>query len=291
MERYVASRREFLGALLLGAPLLSNTARAALRCVPVATNVLGPAYRPGAPMRTQLCAADAAGTHLLMRGVVADAASCRGIAHALLDIWQVDDAGNYDMRSPAFAMRGRMQTREDGRYEFTTIIPGYYARRAKHIHYLITAPGYEPRITQCFFAGDSRLKTDPLVKQSLVIAPEHRAGAPARGVFDLTLDKAHPPGAATVRAYPDYVGRYVIASGVFLDVMQSGGNLKWHLSQPSVSRGKNEGDPLNGTFLPRGGSRFFVPEYDFDVTFVRDHERRVTHAIYGNNQLAKKLTP
>ena len=52
---------------------------------------------------------------------------------ALLDVWQADHAGHYDIKEPAnltdrtpFRLRGRLLTDAQGRYEIETIVPGRY---------------------------------------------------------------------------------------------------------------------------------------------------------------------
>ena len=71
------------------------------------TNILGPAYRKGAPFRSQLCESDEPGTPLTMSGTVADAATCKPLPGAVLDIWQVDSKGASDWNSGAFHLRGK----------------------------------------------------------------------------------------------------------------------------------------------------------------------------------------
>lgn len=210
------SRRRFVasGALLGLLPL--RFATASPECVRVATNILGPAYRAGAPLRTRLCEPGEPGTPLTMRGRISDAASCAPLRDALLDVWQVDANAHYDMDSPAFHLRGKFRTGRNGAYAFDTIRPVHYGTRPKHIHFLITRDGYEPRITQCYFAGDPRNSTDPFVKRELIITPAGHAAAKGAltGVFDVALEREHPVSAGDLRAYRDYVGAYQVAPGM-----------------------------------------------------------------------------
>jgi catechol 1,2-dioxygenase len=272
-----------LGMVPLGSLL------AAPACTPAVTNILGPAYRRGAPLRSNLCGADEPGTPLMMSGRVVAASSCKPLPGALLDVWQVDANAEYDMRSDAFHLRGKFKSGKDGRYAFETILPAPYGRRPKHIHYLVTREGYEPRITQCYFAGDERNATDPFVKKELIISPRTRSGQNharhgLEGVFDIALEHERAVSAQDLRVYRDYIGAYEVSPGVIVALSAAGRRLHWHLSTAG-----EEGDAIEGELLPRSRSRFFLPEYDTHVQFVRDEHGKVTHTLNDHGDLARKL--
>jgi protocatechuate 3,4-dioxygenase beta subunit len=82
-------------------------------------------------------------------------------------------------------------------------MPGHYNDRpAQHIHYLITAPGHRPLVTQIYFATDPWFEGDPdknYNKRSLVTNRElvrpvtlyEAPGTPRVAVsFDICLEKA-----------------------------------------------------------------------------------------------------
>jgi hypothetical protein len=214
-----------------------------------------------------------------MRGRIVDAESCKPLAGAVLDVWQVNAAGEYDMQSAAFRLRGRMRSAADGRYTFETIMPVRYGVRPKHIHYLIVRTGYEPRITQIYFEGDERNTTDRYVKKELIIATTDHAEAAKHpgarvGTFDVALDREQPPEADAEHTYREYAGVYEIAPGVTIAIAAQGRKLHWHLSAA-----ENEGDAVEGEFQPRAKGRFFVPEYDIDVAFVRNEHGVVDHTV------------
>lgn len=272
----MSSRRHFLLAGLAVAALPITRLRAA-SCLASVTNILGPAYRKDAPFRTRLCDAQEPGTPLSMRGRIIDATTCRPVAGAILDVWQVNAAGEYDMESAAFRMRGRMRSAADGRYAFESIMPVPYGVRPKHIHYLIARTGYEPRITQVYFEGDERNATDHYVKQELIIATtEHgtdRTGARV-GTFDVALDREQPAEVDAEHTYREYAGIYEIVQGVTITVSAQGRKLHWHLSAP-----EDEGDAVEGELQPRAKGRFFVPEYDLEITFVRNEHGIIDHTV------------
>lgn len=111
----------------------------------------GPNHRPGAPYRAKLSPPLAKGTVLLVRGRVRAADSGEGISGVVLDAFQADARGEYDMEG--FDYRARVLTDERGHFEFETIHPANYGP-PPHIHFIITSPGYETLKTELFFADD-----------------------------------------------------------------------------------------------------------------------------------------
>lgn len=155
--------------------------------------VLGPFHVDGAPERTigdSICL-DGKGTACLVRGTVTDEMG-KPIAGAKLDVWQTNDDGFYDVQQPEqpdMNMRGLFTSDEKGCYSYVTVKPlpysiptdgpvgdmlvamGRHAMRPAHIHYIVTAPGYETLVTHIFVKGDPYLGSDAVfgVKESLVI--------------------------------------------------------------------------------------------------------------------------
>jgi hydroxyquinol 1,2-dioxygenase len=155
------------------------------------TTVLGPFYLPDArdlPMGGDI-AEGIAGTPTFFSGSVLDVAGAP-IAGAVLDVWQVDGDGLYDVQRPgASYARGRFTTGADGRYSFRTVKPVSYAIptdgpvgvmlramgrhpfRPAHVHLIVSAPGYGAVTTHLFVKGDPNLDTDAVfaVKESLIV--------------------------------------------------------------------------------------------------------------------------
>lgn len=200
-EKTKASRRGFIFAGFAAIPFLKSKALAD-SCKPTETNAEGPFHRKGAPWTARLCGADEPGEPLVISGRVIDAETCKPLKGATVDVWQANAAGHYDNDNPnsppdpdKFHLRGQMKTDKDGRYRFETIIPANYSgggiigMRAKHIHYIVSCPGYAPLTTQCYFEGDKYNETDGLVRRSLIIGltekKKHKEGA-----FDIVLAKA-----------------------------------------------------------------------------------------------------
>jgi hydroxyquinol 1,2-dioxygenase len=172
------------------------------------TTVLGPFYLPDArdmPMGSNI-AKEIAGTPTFFSGRVLDVGGAP-IAGAVLDVWQVDGDGLYDVQRPgASYARGRFTTGADGRYAFRTVKPvsysiptdgpvggmlramGRHPFRPAHVHLIVSAPGYGAVTTHLFVKGDPYLDTDAVfaVKESLIVDfVEHPAGrAPDGGTCD-----------------------------------------------------------------------------------------------------------
>jgi protocatechuate 3,4-dioxygenase beta subunit len=287
--RLSITRRHLIAGTLALPFIPIARAVASAGCVAPITNILGPAYRKGSPFRARLCPPDEPGTPLTMQGRIVDAESCKPLTGTVLDIWQVNQAGDYDMDSTAFRLRGKIKADAAGRYAFDTIMPVPYGPRPKHIHYLITRDGYEPRITQVYFEGDDRNTTDPYVKKELIIATAAHAGDPrpgARlGALDVALERDRPAEADAEHTYREYVGRYQYTSDVTLEVTTDGRKLYWHANVKDES----DTDAADGEFQPRAKGRFFVPEYDFEVTFVRNEHGVVDHTLNSDGHLSKKI--
>jgi protocatechuate 3,4-dioxygenase beta subunit len=120
---------------------------------------LGPFYKRNAPTSVRLATPADAGLPLRVTGQVFDT---RGDAlpNATIEIWHADHAGHYDLRGYRF--RSALTAGPDGKYEFTSVMPGHYpARVCQHVHYLVTAPGCQPLVTQLYFATDPAFDGDP----------------------------------------------------------------------------------------------------------------------------------
>ena len=155
--------------------------------------ILGPFHRPGAP-DTPLggnIAGDVAGESVLLQGRVL-AQDGSPIPGAVLDVWQSDAEGHYDLQLPevdGMLLRGVLSTAADGGYRFRTIKPSYYPipydgpvgqmlialgrhpYRPAHIHFIVSAAGYKPVTTELFVEGDPYIESDAVfgVRDSLVV--------------------------------------------------------------------------------------------------------------------------
>ena len=169
--------------------------------------VLGPFHVANAPrydMGSDICL-DGKGEPMVVEGRVVDTEGVP-IAGVTLDVWQANEDGFYDVQQkglqPDFNLRGVLQTGPDGRYWFRSAKPRWYPipddgpvgkmlsalgrhpNRAAHLHFIVSAPGYDTIVTHIFTPDCPYLPEDAVfgVKDSLVadfvrIEDEERAAA------------------------------------------------------------------------------------------------------------------
>lgn len=146
-------------------------------------------------MRADLTDDGTPGTRLVVRGRVTDP-GCAPIGRATLDVWQADREGRYDNDGHAgdkLVLRGKLATKDDGTFEFRTIVPGRYLNgrqyRPAHVHVKVSAPGFAPLTTQLYFDGDPYNKVDPFIKSPLVMRLGDDGNAKSAR-FDFALRRA-----------------------------------------------------------------------------------------------------
>jgi maleylacetate reductase len=155
--------------------------------------VLGPFYVEGPPELPQGSdiSRGAPGVPLSVDVLVTDTAD-RPVPDAVVDVWQSDDNGFYDVQLPDLdgpVLRGRLRTDAEGRLRFRSILPseypipddgpvggmltatGRHPYRAPHLHFLIRSPGHQQLVTQLFVRGGRYLDSDAVfgVKDDLVV--------------------------------------------------------------------------------------------------------------------------
>jgi protocatechuate 3,4-dioxygenase beta subunit len=112
-----------------------------------------------APSKITIANQDEPGERLTVAGRVLATDGVTPLAGASVYVYHTDVKGYYspgtnDNRNPR--LRGYMRTDAQGRYEFSTIKPGSYpnSRVPAHIHYVVTAAGFNERIFEIVFEGD-----------------------------------------------------------------------------------------------------------------------------------------
>jgi protocatechuate 3,4-dioxygenase beta subunit len=126
----------------------------------------GPFFKPKSPRRSDLREPGIKGHPVELSGVVLTR-GCRPVAGALVDLWQADDAGNYDNKG--FRLRGHIFTDAEGRYAFRTIVPGLYPGRTRHYHVKVQAPNRPVLTTQFYFPDEKENRTDDFFHPELVM--------------------------------------------------------------------------------------------------------------------------
>jgi hydroxyquinol 1,2-dioxygenase len=157
------------------------------------STVFGPFHRAGAPELPaggNIAPRDEKGIPTVVSGRVLtlDGGPITG---ARLDVWQADSSGLYDSQyaeSDELHLRGQFRTDDDGRFLIRTVRPVFYAIptdgpvgrmltatnrhpwRPAHIHFVVSAEGYETVTTHVFDDADPYLESDTVfaVKDSLM---------------------------------------------------------------------------------------------------------------------------
>ncbi|MEU9028812.1 intradiol ring-cleavage dioxygenase [Streptomyces sp. NPDC048383] len=104
--------------------------------------------------------------------VVRMSAGCRPLADAAVDIWQADSSGTYSTGKATF-LRGTQITDAGGRAVFRTIVPGWYAGLAPHIHFKVRPDAGAGTTSQFFFPEDLLLRAYALAPYDRRRAPKH----------------------------------------------------------------------------------------------------------------------
>jgi hydroxyquinol 1,2-dioxygenase len=157
------------------------------------STVFGPFHRLGAPEMApggNIAHRDTTGAPALVSGRVLDLDG-NPIANAELDVWQTQSNGLYDAQDEnpnELHMRGKFRTDSAGRYLLRTVVPvnypipsdgpvgamlkatGRHPMRPAHIHFVVTADGYDGVTTHIFDRTDPYLESDAVfaVKDSLI---------------------------------------------------------------------------------------------------------------------------
>ncbi|MFE9764234.1 intradiol ring-cleavage dioxygenase [Streptomyces sp. NPDC005808] len=221
------TRQEFiLLSDVLGISMLVETINGHRDPGATESTVLGPFHMTQSPVRELGANIDLVGSGepCVVRGRVlsADGTPLPG---AVLDVWQADPEGFYDVQrpdiQPAGNGRGLFTADAEGRFWFRTCLPSPYPiptdgpvgellkatdrhpYRPAHIHFIASAAGHAPVTTHIFVAGSAYLDSDAVfaVKESLVqdfaetddpsLAREFGVANPFRYThFDLVLETA-----------------------------------------------------------------------------------------------------
>jgi protocatechuate 3,4-dioxygenase beta subunit len=131
----------------------------------------GPYFLPDSPERTSLLESGVNGTRLVVAGRVLDT-DCRPVRRALLDFWQADGAGEYDLEG--FRLRGHQFTDGQGRFRLVTVVPGLYPGRTRHIHVKAQRPRGQVLTTQLYFPDEPQNDSDGIFDPALVMAGDRR---------------------------------------------------------------------------------------------------------------------
>lgn len=177
----------------------------------------------------------ASGQQVVISGVLRDQ-DCQPIVGATIIVWQASASGRYNHKGdaantdfadprtgqiiqrtldPFFQSWGQTTTNEKGEYQFKTIVPGFYPAdlnngwyRPPHIHFMVSATGFNQFVTQMYFRSDEiedndfiqELNTKDFLLQGNNLSEQQRQELVVdfikkkdqqelEGVFDITLSR------------------------------------------------------------------------------------------------------
>ena len=87
------------------------------------TDILGPFYRSGAPVRSNINSKEYAGKLFHLSGTVFKEDGKTPFKNCTVEIWQCDENGVYDNTSAEYRYRGTQKTGVDGKYHFIGMHP------------------------------------------------------------------------------------------------------------------------------------------------------------------------
>lgn len=153
-----------------------------------------------APWNIVVAGPEEPGERLVVEGRVVDGTT--PIAGASVYVFHTDAQGFYapGRHDPAAAesnprLHGALRTDREGRYRFETIRPGSYDGLAAHVHYVVLASGYRPRVFEVQFQDDpilvARVQAGvPQIPQSLRDSPCFKAGPDVIAIRPVRRDAA-----------------------------------------------------------------------------------------------------
>ncbi len=128
--------------------------------------------------------------------------NCVPIPWAWIAIWHGDPSGGYDNIAPYDRYRAVYFADANGEVEFTTIIPGLYPGRTKHIHLKVHAANTQVLTTQLYFPGVAQNATDGLYNPLLEIDLSENADGSFDGSFDVVVPLSIICTPATITSNP-----------------------------------------------------------------------------------------
>ncbi len=167
-------RRTLLAYLPLAALLAALPARAALR--PGEDDAFFAKYKApeGSSFFISNTPKSEKGDRMVVRGVVMDAAK-KPIPNASVYIYHTDAEGRYNNTEPRPGFGGEsprlfayMRTDAVGRYVYGGVRPAAYPGLTlpAHVHFVVQADGFRPRVFEFWFEGDPMIKEDHLAGQA-----------------------------------------------------------------------------------------------------------------------------
>ncbi|HEX7845646.1 MAG TPA: hypothetical protein VF476_07555 [Chitinophagaceae bacterium] len=197
---------------------------------PTTTDILGPFYRPGAPLRTNLRLAGTTGTPIILKGIIHKEDGKTPVSNALVEIWHCDEKEVYDNTSDEYRYRGGQRTTTNGKYEFKSVLPVPYKAdpnseaswRPAHIHMRVSVPGQQDLITQIYFKGGKYIETDKWASDpqavNRILPISKKSSGESEIVFNVIMSKEIP---LDKKVYDKITGLYAIGDDNFVEFTKS----------------------------------------------------------------------
>ncbi len=203
------------------------------------TDILGPFYRPGAPMRSDIIPLNSKGTHMNLAGTIFKEDGKTPLDNALVEIWQCDENENYDNSSDNYLLRGALRTGKNGKYNFKTIIPVPYKAtpddekswRPAHIHMRVSVADQQDLITQIYFKDSKYIDTDPWASSpnsvNRILNIVQNSSGQNTVTFDVVMNKDFP---LDEKVYSRITGLYKMNDDITVEFIKNDDLLfmKWN---------------------------------------------------------------
>lgn len=241
----------------------------------------------------------ATGDVIIVHGKILDT-DCKPITGAIVEIWQANHHGKYrheygdeGTSDPNFQGWAQAITNAAGEYRFKTILPGLYGRRARHIHYKISKRGFHELVTQLYFEGEERNRTDGILnsftheEQLRVIGKLNKEAKIPAIEFNITIDPVLE-GSVPDKVLAEYRGNYDLQfKGTYYERILT--NFLGGPYEKVVMKVENEGGLLYFTFPAAPKAELFwkakdqfdaASFYDTKLFFGRDAAGKVSEVTF-----------
>lgn len=252
------------------------------------TDILGPFYRPNAPLRSDMRLTGDKGQKVILSGQVKHKDCKTPLKGATVELWHCSADGVYDNESPEFKYRAKTICDEKGNYSFKTVLPVPYdvgdgSTRPAHFHMLISAAGYQALITQLYFTGDKHIEKDPSANSPAakrrILDIKNGSNGEKAVTFNITMMDKLPADEAAMKRL---AGIYFRTGNNKKEEFYVKDNLFWIKDPESI----NGGYPLEYT----GDNTFEYYGWEARYKFTIQNDGSVKMAYSGSGWDKKKET-
>ncbi|MBV6643984.1 MAG: hypothetical protein KI790_00960 [Cyclobacteriaceae bacterium] len=183
-------RRRFLKGLLGSlASFLTGSVMAYGKECTTSSDDEGPYFKQGAPFREQIFDEAPENQEVLLISGFIKSDCHQLVGDGVVDVWQAGPNKRYDL-SDQYQFRGKVRIDSKGFYQVKTLVPPIYPGRPMHIHFKVSAKGYQTLTTQMYFSDDESRHSDWLYRRNDGASRSvsiDRSEKPSRAQFDIFL--------------------------------------------------------------------------------------------------------